>query len=269
MPYQPEQPQQGKYTFVVSSVATVIGGIALLGLAIFYFRAKPAPQVKAPPPKMIEKIVKVVEPAPPPKIVYQEKVIEKIIEVLKPVPAPPPPPPPVVEPNPWVGVWKTAKEALPMIDLRERNEEYFGVFAPQDWSGTYGFKGGTRRDDMVEFQVETPLFKVPQQIRMKKQASGAVQVETWFKPQDAVSLLTSGVMIAKSNPVTPAQKAQLKNTIDREIKRLGTPVQLGMFSRVRDPGDDTPVIIVVPKKTPPTKQPQRPVAPAGVAATKR
>ena len=104
--FQPPQPTS-RLAFAVSSAATVVGGIGLLGLAIFWLRPIPTQPVKPPPPKQIEKIVTIVAPAPPPKIIYKEIIVEKAVEVPAPTPTPPPPPPPPTPTRstrpPWSG----------------------------------------------------------------------------------------------------------------------------------------------------------------------
>jgi len=156
-----------------------------------------------------------------------------------------------------------------MLDVRQKGSTFFGIYAPPDWSGTYAFKDGVLRDGRLEFAIATG-GQMRIQFRLEMLGDGVIRVENWMKPEDALVMLTNAVRHVR----TPAQAVIARAFIEREIKRLGTPVPLGTFQRIPDADNpsERKELRTGPDRTqkPPSgNRRQKPTTPSGRANTQR
>src|SRR5438552_1572978 len=140
------------WAFGGSVLGTVAIGLVLAGMAIYYFRAPPAP-----PPVVIPS---------PPEVRYVEKPapVPPVVAVTPPprpaLPPPPPSPRPKIEAvkSAWDGVWRREKSPLPMFKLRQDGDSITGDYAPS-WSGVFPFQDGKIVEDTVEFVATDGVFR--------------------------------------------------------------------------------------------------------------
>jgi len=219
----------GGRVFAISSGVTVIAAVILLGLGIYAMRkpptAAPAPvAAEQPAPKVVVQKEYVPVPAAPaaqrPTGVPAElKTVQPVIPEI-----------PEDTSGPWTGSWKIPRKSLPMLEIHKKGESFFGRYGPPDYSDVYEFKDGVERDGKLEFAITTHTQAIVQ-FRLLLQANGDARCECWMKAQDALAMLNNALKLAK----TPAQRYPIIASMDREIKRLGTPVPLGTFRKVVDP----------------------------------
>src|SRR5262249_34388217 len=69
---------------------------------------------------------------------------------------------------------------------------------------------------------------VPVQFRLDLFSPRELQVENWLKPEHGPLMLNNAIKLARN----PTQAALLRATVERDIKRLGKPILLGMFERI-------------------------------------
>jgi len=220
-----QREESGNSLFAVSSTATVVCGVFIAVLALYWLRpgppASPAPAPAPPPPEVqyVEKRVEVKVPV--------ERIVEKRIEVK----ASPPAAKVVSEtPGPWDGSWKLPGRSLPMFKIQQTGSTFAGVCAT--WADTYPFSGGELRDGKLVFAVtDKQLMRV--HFRMEMLRNGDARVESWMTPEDVLAMLAK----ARELPKTPQQADALRRFIAREIKRLGKPIPQGIFRRIADPGE--------------------------------
>lgn len=232
--YMPEYPvETGRASAGIKAVAvvmTVVIGASLAGMAIYMWRAAPAP-----PPKVVERIVPQIEyrdrevpmPAPPP-------VVEK----------PPPAPPPKVEPftPPWEGCWRIPGTAVPMIELKKGPKgEVSGRFAPS-WGGLYVFRGGIYSpfEGRIEFAAGDQSYRV--HIRMKLSLDdGSAKVEGWIDPSDWLTMMQT----ANRKRGIP-QLLAARTELEAMSKKLGERISLGIF-RLITVGTEASLAEVAPR----------------------
>jgi hypothetical protein len=201
------------WMFGGSVLGTVAIGLVLAGMAIYHFRAPPAPPrvvIESPPEIHI-----VEKPAPPPRLV----------ELKQTPPAAPPPSAKIVAVKSALdGVWRREKYPLPMFQLNQAGNSIAGKYAP-NVSGVYPFRDGRILDNSVEFVVTDQVFRV--HFRMTMLGPDSAMVEACVTDEDWLSGLANANRMVRTR-----QQAWLARMILKEAAKMkGKPVSLGIFIR--------------------------------------
>jgi hypothetical protein len=212
--FSEEQPRG--WMFGGTVLGTVAIGLILAGMAIYYFRAPPAPPPVVIPSEPVIRYVEKPVPIPPP------------VAITPPPPAPPPPPPPpppkIEAVSAWDGVWRREKFTLPMFRLRQTGDSIVGDYAPS-LSGVYPFRDGKIVDNTVEFVVTDGVFREHFRLTMlgpdRAMVEGCVTDEDWL----------SGLANANRMVRTPQQALVARQRLKEAAKQKGKPVSMGTYIR--------------------------------------
>jgi hypothetical protein len=220
-----EPQERGKSLVTLSAVATLVCGVGIAVMGLYWFRPTPSQVAPPPEPVIVEKFVEVKVP-----------VREPAKPELPPTPPPPPPQPKVVVhiPGPWEGVWQRTDQSFPMFQLHRDGETFSGLYAPNALSGAFPFKGGGFVNGKVVFAVADQVARL--HFRMEMRPNGDVTIESWMKPEDALIYVNNTIKLMKWRVRTVVDAAVLKAFIEKEVTRLGTSIPLGVFRKVNDPG---------------------------------
>ncbi len=226
-----KEPVRSKEALIIA-VATLLGGLVLACFLVYCLR-KP-------------KVVEVEVPLPPPPPVVETKEIIK--EVFVPAPAPPPPPPkaevkteppplPPPEPGPYDGVWRVLgrRGALPAFTLKSSGDGFKGTYAPANAAGLFPFVAGQVIDDTLEFSVTDPIGQRVY-FAMTFQPDGRAKVAIWRTAEDVLADIQR---LAARQGLTPQVRRAAQLALQKELVRAGKRIDIGMFKKAKDPGQDT------------------------------
>ncbi len=237
------QEQTGGMKFGGAVVGTLVIGVTLAVMGIYYFRARQKPPV-------------VIEQAP------QVQFIEKAVapqhsQLTSAEPSPPPAPPPADSPalpGDWDGIWRRERYPLPMIQLSQSGERTAGNFAP-NWSGIYPFRNGKVVGESVEFAVADEVFRM--HFRLTMIGPDTAEAVSWVTDEDWLVGFANSTKKAR----TPQQAIIARLALEDMGKRLGKPMSLGVFVRGKEMAGSNGSAGVVPPSEPVVLAPVAPAQP--------
>jgi hypothetical protein len=211
-----EEDQPRGWMFGGSVLSTVAIGLVLAGMAIYYFRATPAPaHVVTEREREIHDAERTAgPPAPPP------------VEIKPTLRTTPPPPPPKIVPvsSVWDGVWVPRKSPLPMFELHQAGDSIVGRYAP-NMSAVNLIQSGRIVGNSVEFIGTDKVFRA--HFRMTMLKTDQAMVEECITDQDWLF----GFANAQTAARTPQQKRWAWEIVNDQAKHRGKVINLGIFVR--------------------------------------
>jgi hypothetical protein len=220
---RPERQEGSGWLFGGSALGTVLMGLILAIIAIYYFRAQPSPA--APPAPAASPEVRVVDRPVP------ERPVAPVAP--KPVWDPPPkqPEPARIETVPvWVGIWRPSgllrpkKPLFPMVELGINGTFIIGKYNP-NWSAVHPLESATIIGNSVMFTVKDEILRA--HFRLTMAGTNVATLEGWVTDADWLEAVEN----ANRRLLIPQQALAVRITLTDVAKRRGKVISLGAFER--------------------------------------